>query len=70
MPWASVHANVRLPLDLAGVPARAAQPRVREALAQVGLDGFGRCAAAHALGRHADARVDRTQPGDAAASCC
>ncbi len=41
MPWASVAANVRLPLDLAGVPRPQADARVAEALAQVGLQGFG-----------------------------
>jgi NitT/TauT family transport system ATP-binding protein len=41
MPWARVTANVRLPLDLAGVaPAEAAQ-RVQSALQLVGLDKFG-----------------------------
>ncbi len=46
MPWASVAANVRLPLDLAGVPRNEADARVAEALALVGLDKF-----AHALPR-------------------
>jgi NitT/TauT family transport system ATP-binding protein len=40
MPWARVQANVRLPLDLAGVPAAEAEPRVHESLAMVGLDKF------------------------------
>ena len=40
MPWASVEANVRLPLDLAGVPAPEAQARVADALALVGLAKF------------------------------
>jgi NitT/TauT family transport system ATP-binding protein len=40
MPWAKVQSNVRLPLDLAGVPAADAAPRVRDALAMVGLDKF------------------------------
>ncbi len=40
MPWASVQANVRLPLDLAGVPRGASLPRVRQALQRVGLHGF------------------------------
>ena len=40
MPWAHVQANVRLPLDLAGMPREQADPRVREALALVGLDRF------------------------------
>lgn len=40
MPWASVARNVRLPLDLAGVPAKQAQQKVDEALALVGLSSF------------------------------
>lgn len=40
MPWASVATNVRLPLDLAGVPRSEADARVAEALALVGLAGF------------------------------
>jgi len=40
MPWARVQGNVRLPLDLAGVPAAEANPRVNDALAMVGLDKF------------------------------
>jgi NitT/TauT family transport system ATP-binding protein len=40
MPWASVRTNVRLPLDLAGVPRKEAEARVSEALEGVGLDKF------------------------------
>jgi NitT/TauT family transport system ATP-binding protein len=40
MPWASVQANVRLPLDLAGVPRAEADTRVTDALKLVGLDRF------------------------------
>jgi NitT/TauT family transport system ATP-binding protein len=40
MPWARVMANVRLPLDLAGVPAAESELRVRKALKLVGLDKF------------------------------
>ena len=40
MPWARVMGNVRLPLDLAGVPPAQAEPRVRSALQMVGLDKF------------------------------
>ena len=40
MPWASVGANVALPLRLTGVPRAAARARVAALLAQVGLDGF------------------------------
>jgi NitT/TauT family transport system ATP-binding protein len=40
MPWASVAANVRLPLDLAGVPPTEAEARVADALALVGLSKF------------------------------
>ena len=39
MPWATVAANVRLPLKLAGPPPDASA-RVEAALARVGLDGF------------------------------
>ena len=40
MPWARVMANVRLPLDLAGVPLAEGQARVRAALQMVGLEKF------------------------------
>jgi NitT/TauT family transport system ATP-binding protein len=40
MPWASVTANVRLPLDLAQVPRAEADARVANALALVGLTKF------------------------------
>ncbi len=40
MPWASVQTNVRLPLDLAGVPRKDADARVADALALVGLSKF------------------------------
>ena len=39
MPWATVAANVRLPLKLRGLIAKA-QPRVDAALVRVGLSGF------------------------------
>ncbi|MBI2733441.1 MAG: ABC transporter ATP-binding protein [Aquabacterium sp.] len=42
MPWADVHTNVRLPLDLAGVPRPQADGRVDEALQLVGLSAFAR----------------------------
>lgn len=42
MPWASVQANVRLPLDLAHVPRPQAEARVARALALVGLQGAAR----------------------------
>jgi NitT/TauT family transport system ATP-binding protein len=42
MPWARVEANVRLPLDLAGVPRQDSRARVADALARVGLQGFER----------------------------
>ena len=37
MPWARVEANVRLPLDLAGVTRQEARGRVADALSRVGL---------------------------------
>ena len=40
MPWARVQANVRLPLDLAGVPRDEADARVEEVLKLVGLEKF------------------------------
>jgi NitT/TauT family transport system ATP-binding protein len=40
LPWATVSANVRLPLRLKGVADAAAGPRVDEALGMVGLDDF------------------------------
>jgi NitT/TauT family transport system ATP-binding protein len=42
MPWARVQANVRLPLDLAGLDKNRSNQRVAEALALVGLTGFER----------------------------
>ncbi|MDR3437300.1 ABC transporter ATP-binding protein [Telmatospirillum sp.] len=42
MPWSRVEANVRLPLDLAGLPKTAAVPKVASALAQVGLTRYAR----------------------------
>jgi NitT/TauT family transport system ATP-binding protein len=38
-PWLSAAGNVALPLELAGVPGRAARGRAAEALARVGLAG-------------------------------
>jgi NitT/TauT family transport system ATP-binding protein len=43
MPWARVTENVRLPLDLAGIPKSESNPRVAEALELVGLSQFGHC---------------------------
>jgi NitT/TauT family transport system ATP-binding protein len=40
MPWSTVHNNVRLPLDLAGVSRPEANTRVSEALELVGLGKF------------------------------
>ena len=40
MPWARVEANVRLPLDLAGVDRASATRGAHAALAQVGLEKF------------------------------
>jgi NitT/TauT family transport system ATP-binding protein len=40
MPWAMVRDNVRLPLDLAGVPRAEANAQAETALARVGLTGF------------------------------
>lgn len=46
MPWARVDTNVRLPLDLAGVPRAQADAQVVQALQLVGLQNF-----AHSLPR-------------------
>ncbi len=40
MPWATVWKNVLLPLRLRGLAPDESAPRVREAIAMVGLDGF------------------------------
>src|ERR1700730_2351433 len=42
MPWARVDANVRLPLELAGVAKAKAAPIVAEAIERVGLSKFNR----------------------------
>ena len=42
MPWASVQANVRLPLALAGMPRSDADEKTRHALELVGLQEFAR----------------------------
>ncbi|WP_369789998.1 ABC transporter ATP-binding protein [Rouxiella sp. WC2420] len=42
MPWSNVQSNVRLPLDLAGVPRAEANTRVSEALELVGLGKFAK----------------------------
>ena len=70
MPWADVTANVRLPLDLAGVPRAEAEARIRSALAQVELSSAGKGLAAPALGRHAHARLDRPRAGHQSRPAC
>ena len=42
LPWCRVQENVRLPLDLQGIPRTQAGPKVDAALALVGLEGFER----------------------------
>ncbi|NBS46503.1 MAG: ABC transporter ATP-binding protein [Betaproteobacteria bacterium] len=42
MPWASVQANVRLPLDLAGIARDEADARVSDSLKLVGLERFAK----------------------------
>jgi NitT/TauT family transport system ATP-binding protein len=41
MPWETASGNVHLPLKLRGVSRREADPQIEEALALVGLAGFG-----------------------------
>jgi NitT/TauT family transport system ATP-binding protein len=40
LPWATVADNIYLPLRLAGIARRDAKPRIEEAIAAVGLEGF------------------------------
>ena len=40
MPWARVGTNVRLPLDLVGMPKSMSEPKVSESLKLVGLENF------------------------------
>lgn len=42
LPWRRVAANVELPLEVRGVPARKREERVAQVLNQVGLQGFER----------------------------
>ena len=67
MPWRTVWGNVRLPLQLAGLPRREAEPRVAEALARVGLTGFERSYPRQLSGgmrmRVSIARAIATRPG-------
>ena len=42
LPWRRVAANVGLPLEVRGVPAREREERVAQVLTQVGLQGFER----------------------------
>jgi NitT/TauT family transport system ATP-binding protein len=41
-PWRTVEGNIGYALELAGVPAEERKTRVAEAIAQAGLEGFGR----------------------------
>ena len=67
MPWRTVEANIRLPLQLQGVSRQAAAPRVAEALNRVGLAGFGRAYPRQLSGgmkmRASIARALTTRPG-------
>ncbi|MEV5500514.1 ABC transporter ATP-binding protein [Nonomuraea fuscirosea] len=42
MPWRSVHKNVELPLEIAGVPAQRRTEHAAELIGKVGLEGFER----------------------------
>ena len=57
MPWASVDANVRLPLTLARSEKRA-QRRPNAGARPRGACGFCRCLPARIVGRHENARLD------------
>ena len=61
MPWARVDANVRLPLDLARVAARERRPRRRRGARSRRPRRIRPPVPARALGRHADACVDRAR---------
>ncbi len=67
MPWRTVWGNVRLPLQMAGLSRRAAEPTVAEALARVGLTGFERAYPRQLSGgmrmRVSIARAIATRPG-------
>ena len=67
MPWRTVSGNVRLPLQMAGLSRRAAEPTVAEALARVGLTGFERAYPRQLSGgmrmRVSIARAIATRPG-------
>ncbi len=66
MPWARIVDNVRLPLDLAGVPRAEAQERAADGLTRVGLGDFLRAFPAELSGgmkmRAALARALVTRP--------
>lgn len=66
MPWARIVDNVRLPLDLAGVPRVEAQQRAEDGLSRVGLGDFLRAFPAELSGgmkmRAALARALVTRP--------
>ncbi len=67
MPWRTVSGNVRLPLQMAGLSRRTAEPTVAEALARVGLTGFERAYPRQLSGgmrmRVSIARAIATRPG-------
>lgn len=69
MPWSSVRNNVRLPLDLAGVPRAEGNTRVNEVLELVGLGKF-----ADVLPRELSGGMQCASPSPAASSpdqsCC
>ena len=63
MPWADVWANVYLPLRLAGVSRRDADPLVMDALEHVGLREAVARPAARTFRRHENAGVHRPRCG-------
>src|SRR5699024_1519749 len=40
MPWSTIEANVRMPMQIAGLPKDQQVDRAKELISRVGLDGF------------------------------
>ena len=63
LPWRTTLANVEIALELKGMPRAARRARALEYLAAGGAPGLRAPLPARALGRHAQARVDRPDAG-------